>query len=285
MNPEIALSFAIFSLGIGTYWIWQALMSCFQNPVSVMLSKQQSYWATTSFEIFTVGFYLFDKNTYEMETSSHVNLAVIHIAWFLCLTLAMSPRRQTLLDWSRYRRDHSTHSDSQILSLFQDLLWNDKSPALVAMGVNLLIAAIALSPWIALWPNQESRIQGFLGFFFTLSLILIYSAMTQLMVFTKAHRCGLWVTGTVGAMMLVPTLMVCLLSLLFQEFPGLWLFSMFPLLAVGSASFNAILIGLLCHFSILGLLAFQFTKQLQKAGESNSKALFEEHPSKSPELT
>lgn len=285
-NRAIVLSFTLFSLGIGTYWIWQSLNRCFQNPSSVMLSKKQSYWATASFEIFAVGFLLFNTKTYALEASNYIFLAIAHTAWFASLTFAMSPRRQTLLDWSRYRREHSSKGNaSQVRSLFQDLLWNEKSPALVAMGMNLLISAVALSLWIALWPVPEYRIQGFLGLFFTLSLILIYSAMAQFLLFAKTRWSGLWVAGTVGAMMLVPTLTLSLLSLWPQEFPVLWLFSAFPLLAVSHASPVTILAGLLGHFSILGLLAFQLTRQLQKAGESNLKTLFEGRPSKSPELT
>jgi hypothetical protein len=44
------------TLGIGTFWLWQAVNRRFRNPSATLLSKRQSYFATLSVECFLVGF-------------------------------------------------------------------------------------------------------------------------------------------------------------------------------------------------------------------------------------
>jgi hypothetical protein len=273
---EIALTFILVSLGIGTYWIWRALHRRFHSPSDGLLSKKQGYWATISFQIFVLGFFLLNQNTYGgISNTLHLLLMCANALWLLALTLAISPHRQALLDWSRYRRDNTS---SKIYSLVQDLLWHEKSPALLAMTINLLISAIGLSLWISLWPNHQEKVQAFLGVFFNISILFIYSVIVQLLLFIKTRRPLIWAMSITGAMIIVPILALNILSLLPENLPGLWLFSAFPMAAIAHASTVTLCLGFLGHVGTSGWLIFQLTKQLQKAGESNSKALFADRP-------
>jgi hypothetical protein len=272
-KPEISLTLILISLGIGTYWIWRALHRRFNSPNDGLLSKRQSYWMTASFQMFIIGFFLLNQDTY--GESSSAPLIGANILWLLALTLAISPHRQALLDWSRYRRDAAKNKKH---SLIKDLLWHEKSPALLAMTINLLIAAIGLSLWISFWPNCEEKVHAFVGVFFSMSIFFMYSVIIQILLFIKTRSPLIWAMGTVGAMMVFPILALNILSLWPGVLPGLWLFSALPMLAVSHASTMTLGLGLLGHVGSLGWLIFQLTKQLQKAGESNSKALFADRP-------
>jgi hypothetical protein len=272
-KPEISLTFILISLGLGTYWIWRALARRFHSPSAELLSKKQSYWATASFQVFVLGFFLLNQSTYSANTS--VPIVFANIAWFLGLTLAISPHRQTLSDWSRYRRDNTSIKS---YSLVQDLLWHERSPALFAMTINLLISAIGLSLWVSFWPNYQEKIHAFLGVFFSTSILFIYSATVQLLLFSKTRRPFIWAMSVAGAMIIVPILALNILSLWPENLPGLWLFSALPMVAIAHASTMTLCLGFLGHVGTSGWLIFQLTKQLQKAGESNSKALFADRP-------
>ncbi len=117
------------------------------------------------------------------------------------------------------------------------------------------------------------------GWFLTLNVILIYTAIAQILLFMSKSQRLLWVTGTLGTFIGLPMIIGALMHLEPLQIPLLWLFSPFPVLTLINASATTIFLGFLAQLSILGLLTFQLTRQLQKAGESASTALFVGHPS------
>jgi hypothetical protein len=266
--------FVLFNYGFGTYWIWQAINRRFHNPNATLLSKRQSYLLTACFAEVSLGFALPSwSNGYPSQSlfDNFLSLLSINLLLLVSLIATLSPHRQALQDWARYR--HKTAS-----ALSKDLLWGEKSPAVVAIAINVAITCSLLVAWILCWPvgiEGSSRMQVLSGLVLTLNLLLIYATLAQIMLLMKSRLRAIWAAGTVVAVNLLPALILSLLSISpEQEWGGLWLFTSSPWDALKSVSAMFIAQVILVEWTILGVLSWQLTRQLHKAGESASKALF-----------
>jgi hypothetical protein len=288
-QPELMLTWALISLSVGTYWIWQAANRIFTNPSATPLSKGQSYWLVGSVQLWLLGFAIPQVNSgafdFQIFIGSFVLFFLNPIGFFI-LNGALSPRRQALVDWACYRhKDSSTRKGFGNRSLKQDLIWGEKSPTLVAIAINLLISAAIWIPWIVLGlgqaksPNNFTMPIALLGLLLTINVILIYAAIAQLMLFMNRWQQSLWIVGTVGVLAGVPLAIAATFGISPLDMPLMWLLSPLPILALVNASTPTIILSFLAQLSILGLLTLQLTRQLRKAGESASKALFMEQSS------
>ncbi|WGV26250.1 hypothetical protein [Halotia branconii] len=279
--------FAILIDFIGAYFIWQSLQRCFRDPNATMLSKKQSYLLTICFTGITLGCANWQKlaigNYYSSYGSRTIfeNLACLFFLnlWlFLYLIAALNPHRQTLQDWARYR--HTSQYQGQYHSkLIKDLIWGEKSPGTLAIAINAMIAIICLSVFILIsGVNIGDKTNAFVSLFFCGSLAVIYAVIAQLLLLMKNQHRLLWATGAVGAVIVLP---VIILGMLFSN-PGnnsfLWLFSVAaPIITLYPSgehiSTMAPFLAILGHCSILSLLVFQLTRKLRKVGESATKAL------------
>lgn len=282
-SVSIQLSVALLNCCFWTYWIWQGLNRCFRNPQATILSKWQSYLLTACFEVTIVGFaspgwateaYTSPKNSL---FENLVSLSLLNLLLFLCLIAALSPHRQVLQDWSRYRREGVfTRKGFWNRALVQDLIWNEKSPALAAIAWNLAIATVPMVAWILLLPAQGvDKITALFALACNACLIMIYAAITQLMLFMKTQNREFWAAGTLGAAIFLPPLILGVLSISPDKNIGLWLFSAFAPVALTSANASAttVFLALLDQWSILVLLTLRLNRQLRQAGESGSKKL------------
>lgn len=276
-----AIALALINYGLWTYWSWQALQRRFHNPGKTTFSKRQSYLFVASFEVMILGFAA-TKPKYPFSTELSVNfqvLLVFNLLLFLGLIVALTPGRQALQDWARYRRERvSAGKRFGGRSLVRDLVWGEKSPAIVAIALNLVIAAVMLTPWIVLKLQDVDKLPAFLALVIGANLILIYAAIAQLLMFMRTQKQALWVIGTVSAVILLPPMIFSLLALETYTFPGLWLFTPFAWASIEHASVSTIFLAVLGQWSIFTLCALRITRQIKQAGESNSKALFAERP-------
>lgn len=245
--------FAIFCCAVGTYWIWQALYRRFRNPHLTMWSKKQSYAIVACLEIFLLGFLLqymrpdmppyllFDRLAF---------LGGINFFWFLGLIAALSPHRPILQDWARY-----AHT-ARRRSVWQDLIWGEKSPAPVAIAINLGITAVVFIPWILLCPvDNSSKLDAIAAVIVYGILMLVYATLAQLVLLTAAKKRSLWAALSVGGAMFLP----------FVFLGGVF--------GMGSPSVSAILFCFLAHAVALCGLSAKLSQQLNRAGESATKAL------------
>ncbi len=267
----------LINYSLWTYWTWQALQQRFPNPGKTVFSKRQSYLLVASLEVLILGFAATSpKYPYSTELSFNFHeLLAYNLLLFLGLIVAMTPQRQALQDWARYRRERiSSRKGFWSPSLVRDLVWGEKSPALVAIALNLVIAATTLTGWITFVLQPVDKLPAFFSLIIGANLILIYAAIAQLLMFMRTQKQALWVTGTVGAAIALPPVILSLLSLFPDKAPGLWLFTPFASLSIEQASVSTIFLALLGQWSIFTLCTLRMTRQLQRAGESNSKALF-----------
>src|SRR4028118_1437489 len=274
-----AMGLMLLNYGLWTYWVWQGLKRCFHNPSGTLLSKQKSYWLTACFEVMILEFSLRPENASDYPKGlfdSLTMLLVFNLLLFLGLIAALSPHRQAMQDWARYRHQQRTSRKGGVM---QDLIWAEKSPALIAVGLNLAIAFAILLPWVLLWPESEYKIPALWGLLLNATLIFVYAAVAQLLLLMKTPKRAAWAAVTVGVLIVLPPIIFNVLSLTASVNPGIWLFSAFPWVSVEQTTGTAVFLAIIGQSLTVTLLSIQLTRQLRKAGESATKALLSGRPS------
>lgn len=276
------VGFTLFIYAMATWFIWQSLQRCFRDPNATMLSKKQSYLLTSCFAILTIGCANWQKLVFANGNSYMISenlacLLFLKLWLFLYLIAALNPQRQSLYDWARYRHIYSFKEFGNS-KLIKDLIWSEKSPGLVAIALNAIIAITALSLFILLSGiGFDGAIPAFLSLIFAGNLTIIYAGLAQLTLLMKTEQRVLWATGTVGAVMILP---LVISAMLFSN-PGnntfAWLFSIAaPLIILYPPGYPqsliSVFLALFCQWCIIGLLIFLLMRQLRKAGESTRRS-------------
>ncbi|ARV61621.1 ABC transporter permease [Nostocales cyanobacterium HT-58-2] len=304
-NLASLMGLHLLNYGLWTYWIWQALKRCFRNPNATILSKGQSYLLVACAQVVLWGFTLQYTENYCPNTSpSKFSICVYDVnnqiqqnfIWLVFFNLVLlfgliailSPHRQTVQDWARYRHHNlSGHRNIWRNSLLLDLILGEKSPSLVAMVIHLVIVAAPLVTWILLAPvlnvhhtsnlnwliNYIGRLNAILGVALFITLMMIYATIAQRMLLMKTAKRSFWAIGTVGAVFSLPQMILGMLYSNYSKYPILWLFSTFPWVSLEYVSTSTIFLAWLGEFSVLVLLNFHLIKQVRQAGESATKAL------------
>lgn len=276
-------SILILNYSLWTYWSWQAMQRRFLSPSKTIFSKLQSYLLVACFEIVALGFAInsnFDRSYLEYGDQyslkeNFMGLLVYNFVLFFGLIIALTPQRQAAIDWARYRKQKQSSRKGLLnSSLLRDLAIGEKSPAIVAIALNLAITAIILIPWIVAAPDENNKLLVLMALVLSIISIMVYAAIAQLVVFIKVQQHGLWLIGTLSAVIIAPPLMLALLSVDMSTAPTLWLFTAFAFGAIKNAGTFSIFLVILGQLTILTLCSVQITRQLKKAGVSNSIGLF-----------
>lgn len=267
--------FASMICVLGALGLWKAINRRFRNPSSTLISKRQSYIMTLGFEIFLLGFAVryIDKDFFYLIPDL-IGFMVGNTIWFLALMVALTPQRQVLLDWTRYRQNHDFQYQPRQRSLLRDLISGEKSPALVAIALNLLISVAVLTPWIISWGDTELKTTAFLGLLFSSLFLLICATLIQSTMMIKSHKRTISLAILLGLpVVILPIFLLIFRFNLNSHQALLWLFSAFALPGLVNASIQAIAFGLLAHIATLAILMTHATHQLRQAGKSELKAL------------
>ncbi|AFY36064.1 ABC transporter permease subunit [Calothrix sp. PCC 7507] len=264
----------LVNYALSSYWIWQALKRRFRNSDSTIFSKAQSYLLVASSQVMILGFAIPNINNND-DYRNMYNLGIINFLLILGLIAMLSPHRQSIQDWARYRHDNPNHRRSSWhQSLWQDLMWDEKSPAIVAIAINIVIATTPLIVRILLDSmSHVEHIKALLAIALFISIMMIYATTAQLILLMKTRKRYLWAIGTVSAAILLPPMILQFLSVNPAEESTLWIFSTFPWAAIKYADQTIIFMALIVEFSAIALLNFQLTRQVRLAGESSTKAL------------
>ncbi|MDJ0798779.1 MAG: ABC transporter permease [Calothrix sp. MO_167.B12] len=287
----------LLNYGFWNYWVWQGIKRRFRNPNTTILSKKNSYFFVAGFQIILWGFtmqphvdkycdtpykcqykYYYNLNT---QISNNFPLIILFNVLLLFVLLAIiSPHRQAIQDWARYRYERFN-------SFLKDVIWAEKSPAHIAMLINLLLVTIPMFIWIIIapalnfngasnnswWIENTSRLRAILSLIFLINLMIIYSTIAQRMLMMKSNKRSLWAGSTIGALMLLPPIVLGLLRIYPEKYPTVWLFSTFPWAGLEDLAVVSVFSALIFEFGVLVLLNFNLHKQVKLAGESASKAL------------
>ncbi|MBD2577727.1 hypothetical protein [Oscillatoria sp. FACHB-1406] len=274
----------LFALNL---WMWQIINRRFSNPNQTSVSKAQSYWIVGCTNVWLLGFALPDIGVESGSAGSMGTLSLFAIAPITILLMAalLSPTRQTLLDWARYRHWETAHKRT----LLRDLLLGEKSPSLGAIALHLAIIAVIWLPWLVRFIHSPSlsspleqidalpptALRFILSLCITATVFFIYATLCQEIRFHAKNRKheGSILLGWYGAM-IVPSMIVSLFQISPAQFPVLWLFSPVPFIGAVYCSAFSLFAVFFGQLTILALLVRQFQRQLQRAGESESKKQF-----------
>ena len=265
--------FAILNCGLWSYLMWEGLKRSFHNPLATLLSKRQSYWVTACFNFILLGFAInrevHDSDNYSRGVFENFQvLMLFNLILFLGLIAALSPHRQAMQDWARYRHQKLSVGKGGIIP---ELIWGKTSPAVLAIVMNSAIASLIVLPWVLLWPNSQYKVPALWGIILNMSIIIFYSSIVQLMLFMKTPKRAIWAAGTVMGLIILPPLVFAFLSL--SSDSAAWLLSGFPWVSIEHAGATTVLMAIVGQSLGLVLLNVQLTRQLRKAGESATKAL------------
>ncbi len=144
---------------------------------------------------------------------------------------------------------------------------------MLAIALNLLITAAIFTPWIITWPDSTQQLQALAAIILGSLFVLICGAITQLLMFAKSPKRTIWASGAIAALIFVPPTILFALSFYPSQVPAAWLFSAFALAALGNTSMTMVFTSFLTHLGVLTLLTTRLSRQLRKAGESETKAL------------
>ncbi|BAZ10945.1 hypothetical protein NIES4071_27690 [Calothrix sp. NIES-4071] len=304
-NTASFIGMHLANYGLWTYGIWQGLLRRFRNPNIPVIGKQQSYFLVAFVQILLWGFTFqnaknFYPNSplgkpeepyYDINTQILHNLPIFALFNFVLLfglIFILSHERQTIQDWARYRHtDSSNRGGWWHKSLFRDLIFGEKSPALLAFALHLSIMAIPITIWVIRseqlnvnknytinWLIQDAgRFKVILGIALLAVLWAIGATVAQRMLLLKTSKRYLWALGTSSTLMFAPALVLVILNNTISKNSPLWLFSIYPWAGLAETSLPIIFMSLFTQVMVLGFLNIRLTKQIKLAGESATKAL------------
>jgi hypothetical protein len=271
-NVAIALAFLVSIYTTVTYWLWQGWQRRFPNPGATVWSKEQSYLLVICCQIIILGFAFQKGATFNYNISG---LLILNLLMFLALIAALTPDRQSLYDWARYRKQLVPNSQ-KLWRRYRllDLIWSEKSPATVAIAINFLSSVIILTPWMLL---RTTGSYGFGSVIFCLNSILIYASIAQLFLFVKKRNHEIWAAGTIASTILLPPLILFMLQASKTVLFWWFFFTFGGFLSVFSIEEkDMILFYILSQWTVLVLLNLKLRSHLKIAGQSASKALLQD---------
>jgi hypothetical protein len=277
-QPLFAHVFTLGVLGLANHWVWQALTRHFHTPNRTLLAKRQSYLLVACSQILMLGFCCsrYWQDGRGDSIALLIAICFVNVVWFLWLTLLLSPTRQTVMDWARYRSESPTEPElGGRQSLLQALLWNDKSPAVLAVGVNLLLASLIMVPWILSFSEPASKWGAIAGLIFNITLLTLYALLIQATLLAKTPKRATLAISTVALAIVAAPLLAAFLSLSSPSAPPseLLLFSPFFWVALQQASAFTIGLSLLAQWGAIALLGVRLTQTIHRLGASESQAL------------
>ncbi|MEM8828567.1 MAG: hypothetical protein AAGE96_04320 [Cyanobacteria bacterium P01_G01_bin.19] len=264
------MGFILVNFSLWTYWCWSILKRRFHNPSSTLLSKTQSYWITAWLSVFALGFTLQGGYSSSTATDKFIFLQMCLCALGLFLIAALSPHRQALQDWARYRHQKNQHKKA----LWQELVFGENSPSGVAITINMAIAITYIAPSIFIFLILGDRyiLWGFILGGFS---IVLCSLVAQLCLNLKTRKRAVWSGISVASLIIIPPVFLGFADIAPHDIPELWLFSFIPTVGTEYAATSAVMLAILGQCMAISLIAFQTTRVLKQAAKSETKILFE----------
>jgi hypothetical protein len=283
--------FLIVNMIFWTTWLWKALDRRYYSPSSTLLGKVQSYWIVASMELIAVGLFFTDSGKYDYNlVGLGVFFALYNSAFFLFLIAALTPQRQTLLDWVHERRNQATSSNSKKQN-WVELLVGEKSPALLALFVNLVIAGVITSVGALFRLGFENNLNidrlGLLfGLILSIGIYMVYTAAAQSLLLLRTNKRLVWALAGVSTLFVLPIAVSTVMGISIggggSGTPLLLLLSGLPWIAVFDHGGFFVIGTLFVQAAAFAGINANFQKRLKKAGASQFKQLLQDEPLRLP---
>lgn len=158
-------------------------------------------------------------------------------------------------------------------SLVRDLIWGEKSPALVAIALNAIILITPLLLLLVLnFERGINRNNPLFALALAGSLAMVYAALAQFMLFLKNRYRIFWTIATLTALIVLPIIIALLLTANTSDNYFPWFFSVAaPLITLFADSYPIspiqFLFAIFCQLVTVWLLVFKLKQQLDKTEE------------------
>jgi hypothetical protein len=267
----------------GIYWLYQAIQRRYLKPTATVLSKKQSYLWSAMYHAGMAGFAVFSFGSVKvplglvgnsMSSDSMVSAitSVFSFSWLMLLIPLLLPSQQSLVEWSRQRPVGKTKGRS----LWADLISHEKSPAMLAIAINIAIAAAVWLPLLLIGNHWSIMPKLLLGIAMTTALAVIYSTITHWVLFWKVNQRYAWMVGLVSGLVFLPLVFGMVLSAgggNQQDIPFLFspfLFSPFLWISIEKTFGLISVVVFLLLASVAAVLNVRLWRGLNKVGRSES---------------
>jgi hypothetical protein len=133
-----AMLFAIFSCGLIAYAMWLMLCRRYLNPNDTLISKKQSYQFNTVLQVWLMGWALpLSLSTPHITNDILTAISSVQFIFAFVLISTIIPRRDVLQEWCQQT---DLRLKKGLPRWWPDLIWDDRSPAVVAVAINLIMA-------------------------------------------------------------------------------------------------------------------------------------------------
>jgi hypothetical protein len=167
--------FAIFSCGLMAYAMWRMLCRRYMNPNDTLVSKKQSYQLNAVLQAWLLGWAIpLSIATPHVSRDILGVVSFVDIVFGLVLISTIIPHRDILQEWCRQT---DLRFNKGFARWWPDLIWDDRSPAVVALAIN---CGMAVTVWVLFGllrpvPFEVLRLAGLM-----LLIILNCGVATQL---------------------------------------------------------------------------------------------------------
>ncbi len=205
---------------IGIYWLYQATRRRYLKHTATVLSKKQSYGWSGMYHLILIGFAVHNYGSkgvnfrlpFGLNNGNSFDSSIISIfafSWLMLLVPLLLPSQQSLVEWSRQR----PAVVGKGRSLLADLIRHDKSPAMLAVAINMAIATIIWLPPSLLMHGSDRMIpKMLLGMGMSTALAVIYSTIAHWCLFWKVHQRHVWTAGIIGGLVFLPVVFGALVN-------------------------------------------------------------------------
>lgn len=289
----------MLNYGFWSYWLWRGLERRFRNPNASMFSKTQSYALVGATQVFLWGFTLQNhKNVYfkgdqriydiaQQVTENLLWIFMVNILLMLSMCIILTPIRQTVIDWARFRHYEKTNRQGWNNNLIGDLIFGEKSPAVVAIAIHLAMICMPIAVWLIILPgfatkhsysaysfiNDIGRFRGLLGIVLQCTIALILATIGQKLLMMKTSKRYFWAVGIVSALIFAPPFIYGILNISAYEEGTAWLITALPWIGLGGTNNAAVIFAIVAEAIVLTLLNVTLSKQISKLGESETQQL------------
>lgn len=204
---------------MGIYWLYQATRRRYLKPTATVLSKKQSYVWSGMYHLILIGFAISKYGNEDVNFNLPFGLnngnsfdsliiSTFAFGWLMLLIPLLLPSQQSLVEWSRQRPAFA----SKGRSLLADLVGYDKSPAMLAVAINMAIATIIwLPPSLLMHGFDRAMPKILLGIGMSTALVVIYSTIAHWCLFWKVNQRHAWTAGIIGGLVVLPLVFGALL--------------------------------------------------------------------------
>ena len=230
-----------------------------------------------------LGFSLQDISQHRHEHNFLISMCLLQFAlliYFIGLIFALSPRRQALHDWARYRHQMGRKN------LGQELVFGENSPAVLAILLNVGIVALYLLPSFGLFINQDTplSLEAACWTMATIGgMVIFYAAIAQLIALKTTKNQTIFVGITLMALMVGFPIALGFFNFTYSQTQPLfaWLFTPFSFVIFADGyNTQQVILGILGQWLAIALVSGQISSNLQLAGRSESYEILNQVGSK-----